>query len=166
MTYEVRESRTSVATCDTMAEALAIVRQRLEGMAPYQAAMSELAIVKRDARGRVRREVLSRDLVALALGKPRSDLFPSELGWEVLDDAVAAGWPIELAIVPEGAGHERDRWTLVARIERPGADGITVPESAILWVARSRREVEDAMRQAEKHLPQPPHGDPDLRSSR
>lgn len=131
MTYEVREYKTSLATCDTMAEALAVVRQRIEGMAPYEAAMSDLAIVKRDARGRVRREVSSRDLVALALGEPRLDLFPSERGWAILDDAVAAGSPVELALVPEGAMREAER-----RLPEPQDADSDPSRDPVAWLVR------------------------------
>jgi hypothetical protein len=134
-----------------MAAAIAVVRHRIEGMAPYEAAMSGLVITKYDTRGRVRREISGRALVALAHGEPRSDLFPGP--WTILDDAVAAGCPVELALVPEGAWHERERWSLVARIQRTDAGGTTVPESVVLWVVRNRREIEDAMHEAGRHLP-------------
>lgn len=151
MRYEVRLGASLLMSYPTMAEALSTVRRRITGMAPYAAAMSELAIVKCDARGRARRAVSGRDLVALALGAPRSELFPTERGWAALDDAVAAGSPLDLQVVPEGSWHEQDRWSLVARIG-PSDGAPRPPESVVLWVARSRREIEDAMSAARSRV--------------
>jgi hypothetical protein len=110
------------------------------------------AVEKRDARGRVRRVLTSRDLVARVRGVPPAELFPPDWGYALLEEAVAAGWPVELALVSDGAWHEHGRWSLVARFERIDIDGVVVPESTCLVAAPTRREVEDARQAAQEYL--------------
>ncbi len=151
MRYAVLDRSEEIAAAADMAAALAVVRGRIGGMAPHQAAMAELEIVKRDDRGRVRRRVSGRALVALALGVPEADLYG--YGWlRPLDDAVRAGGNVEIELVPDGTPHERGRWWVVARYDLVGEDGAIRRDKAVLWRARSLHEAEEMRLEAELHL--------------
>ena len=149
--YAVRHRTADIATADTMEAALAVVRERIAGAAPYQAAMLELEVVKSDARGRVRRTVSGRQLVALATGVPEAELFGYG-DWRAIDEAAGVGRNLEVEMVPDDGPGGRGRWHVVVRYERPGGDGTWIRDRAYLWSAPDRHEAESKLREAELHL--------------
>ncbi len=151
MRYLVRQRSRETVVTDDMGGALAVVRERIEGMAPHQAAMAEIQLAKEDARGRVRRVVSGRALVGLARGVPEAELFGYG-DWLPLDEAARVGRSLELDLVPDGTPHERGRWSLVVRYEQVDGTGAVLRDRAVLWVADSLAEAVEKRHEAETHL--------------
>ena len=103
--FVVRRHGADLATYTTEADALAAIRRDLSSKEPQVIALSGFEIAKRDARGRVKRTLASRELAAHLLGEPVERLGP----WvpdpvEEFEAAIAVGRDFVFEITEEGDG--------------------------------------------------------------
>lgn len=151
MRFEVSERDVPTVIVDDLEAALDVLRTRHAGATQEQLGLLGLEIVKRDARGRVRRTLSSSDLVAHLLGLPIEDQDRS-FTWARFDAALAVGRDFALLVTPEDERRVDGWWQLRLRYTRADASGVPIPETLYLRRSRRRRGLDPEVHEAERRL--------------